>query len=380
MRLRKLALLTAISALLLAPLASTALAANGMEIGVQDDGVFTGPPNLARKAMVAAAHIKATYVRVFLPWADIAGSHANSRRAPKHPHYNFHGYDSVVFLASQYGIKVQFVLTGPAPAWATGNHRKGAVSPKSGPFAEYARQAAVWFRGRVQRWSVWNEPNYISWLQPQKRAASIYRALYQRGYAAIKSVDPTDTVLIGETSPYASRRLAIAPLAFLRSVLCVNRAWQLKHGCSGLIADGYAQHPYDFNHPPSFRYPGADDVTMGTLNRLTSALSRAAGSGALRTPAGGTLPVYLTEYGYLSSGHSRISDKKYARYIVQGFGIALANPSVRETVQYTLLPPRGRYRFFDMSILTSRGKPRAPYKALQKWVNKMAAAGRIAVP
>jgi hypothetical protein len=380
MRLTKLALLAAVGALFLAPLAATAGAARGMEIAVQDDGVFTGPAKAAHKAIVAAAHIKSTYVRVFLPWADIAGSHANSRKTPKHPHYNFGGYDGVVFLASRYHMQVQFVLTGPVPAWAAANHRKGVFAPKSGYFAEYARQAAVWFRGRVHRWSIWNEPNFSSWLQPQRRAAGIYRALYTRGYASIKGVDPTNTVLIGETSPYSERRIAISPLKFLRDVLCVNHAWQLKRHCAGLVADGYAQHPYDFRHAPNYRYPGADNVTMGTLGRLTSALSQAQRTGALRTPSGGMLPVYLTEYGYLSSGHGRISDRKYAKYIVQGFNIALKNPFVREVVQYTLLPPKGRYRFFDMSILTSRGKARRPYKALQKWVNTMAARGMIALP
>ena len=74
-------------------------------------------------------------MRVFLPWADIGGSKANSRRAPRAPHYNFRGYDQVVALASQYHMQVQFVLTGPVPAWAAGNHRKGVVSPRSGAFA-----------------------------------------------------------------------------------------------------------------------------------------------------------------------------------------------------------------------------------------------------
>src|SRR5947209_9735187 len=135
----------------------------------------------------------------------------------------------------------QFVLTGPVPAWETNNHRKCDLSPSSAYFAEYARQAAVHFRGRVHRWSIWNEANYKAWLEPVKRAPAIYRSLYIRGYNALKSVDPTNAVLIGETSPYNSR-VSMSPLAFMRKVLCVNHAWQLQQGCAGLVADGYAQH------------------------------------------------------------------------------------------------------------------------------------------
>ena len=68
------------------------------------------------------------------------------------------------------------------------------------------------------------------------------------------------------------------------------------------MADGYAHHPYDFANPPAAPYPGADNVTMGTLGRLTTALDRLAAAKALRTPDGKPLDVYLTEFGYFASG------------------------------------------------------------------------------
>ena len=49
--------------------------------------------------------------------------------------------------------------------------------------------------------------------------------------------------------------------------------------CPKLKADGYAHHPYDFRHAPNFQYPGADNVTIGTLSRLTRALDRLKRSG-----------------------------------------------------------------------------------------------------
>ena len=67
---------------------------------------------------------------------------------------------------------------------------------------------------------------------------------------------------------------------------CVNARYKRAKSCPKLKADGYAHHPYDFRHSPSFQYPGADNVTIGTLSRLTKGLDKLRKSGALRTSNG----------------------------------------------------------------------------------------------
>ena len=364
MRLTKLICTLAVTSVVAGAFAASAQAAGGMLVGVEDDWAFLTNASNANHAMTVTQHLGASAIRVFVMWADVGGAHAQSRRAPRKPHYTFRAYEGVVTRALAHNVQVQMVLTGPAPAWATANHRKGNVAPRSPYFGEFARQAAAWFRGRVHRFGIWNEPNYVSWLSPQSSAPGIYRALYTAAYSKIKHVDPTDQVLIGETSPYGERRLAIAPLAFLRGVLCNGH-------CGMLRTDGYAHHPYDFYHSPYYRYPGGDNVTIATLSRLQSALRYWALRGKLRDPHGHIPEIYLTEFGYLSSGSSRIDDNRHARYLQIAFGIALRTPHVRELVQYTLVPPRGRYKFFDMSILTSRWKARKPYNALRDWTHAM---------
>jgi hypothetical protein len=359
MRFSKLLAALAGAALLVGVLAATAFGARGMRIGVEDDWAFTTNARNANHAIAAAAGLHAGVVRVMVMWADIGGAHAYSRRPPRRRHYSFRSYDGAVTRALAHHMQVQMVLTGPAPAWATGNRRKGTFAPKAGYYGEFARQAAAWFRGRVQQFSVWNEPNYVSWLSPQRSAPAIYRALYQHAWHNIKHVDGRDQVLIGETSPYGEGRRAIAPLAFLRSVLCNGRCH--------LRTDGYAHHPYDFYHWPTYRYPGYDNVTIGTLSRLWNALRHWAHRGALRDTHGHIPQIYLTEFGYLSSGHARISDRRHAAYLKQAYTIALRTPHVLELLQYTLVPPHGRYAFFDMSILTSRWHKRLPYRTLSGW-------------
>ena len=343
-----------------------------MQVGVEDDTAFLGGAANANRAIQAADQLRAGAIRVFVMWADVKGANAFSRKAPRHPRYNFHAFDGAVTRALAHHMQVQMVLTGPAPAWATANHRKGTFAPRSPYFGEFARQAAAYFKGRVKRFSVWNEPNYVAWLGPASSAASIYRALYNAAYSNIKRVDHSDQVWIGETSPYYESRRAIAPLNFLRQVLCNGRCH--------LRTDGYAHHPYDFYHSPGYHYPGGDNVTIGTLSRLSNALSSWARRGALRTPQGHTPPIFLTEFGYLSSGGARISDSRHAAYLKQSFDIALRARGVRQLLQYTLIPPRGRYAFFDMSILTSRWVHRQPFKVLAGWARGMEKRHLIAAP
>ena len=74
--------------------------------------------------------------------------------------------------------------------------------------AELARR----YGGVVDRFSIWNEPNYFGWLAPIGSAPKLYRAMYVEGYNAIKAAAPNAQVLIAETSPYKIPRRATAPL------------------------------------------------------------------------------------------------------------------------------------------------------------------------
>jgi hypothetical protein len=190
-----------------------------------------------------------------------------------------------------------------------------------------------------------------------------------QGYASIKAADPAAKVLIGETAPSERRGWSTAPLAFLRGVTCVNTKYKRTRSCPKLKADGYAHHPYDFAHAPNYRFPGADNVTIGTLSRLTRALDKLSRAGVLRMNGGGRMPLYLTEYGYFASGHRALSKKLRSRYLQQAYSLALKNPRVKSQLQYLLVsPPRGvRASFFDLGLVTPGGTRNAGYNALKRW-------------
>jgi Glycosyl hydrolase family 1 len=353
-------------------------AAHGMEVAVQDDAVLMGRLyGSASNTLKLVSRLRASRIRVNVSWSYVVGKAAKLRTAPKRINYNWTGYDALVRKAAAQGIRLQLTLTGPAPAYATANHRIGPYKPRASAFRAFATAAAEHFRGRVDRYSIWNEPNYVRWLSPLSRGPKLYRALYLAGHGAIKRADPSAKVLIGETSPFENRGRSTAPLKFLRGVTCATREYAAARICDTLEADGYAQHAYDPTHAPTYRYPGTDNVTLATLDRLTGALDDLAAEGLLTTPDGEPLDVYVTEYGFFASGKKRISAARHARYLVQAFKMAQANPRVRQMLQYLIVKPRGNYSHFDTSIADKHGRPALAFKKLAAWANAAFAAGRI---
>jgi hypothetical protein len=303
---------------------------------------------------------------VNLGWSAVMPlSQARAKSKPSSVRYDFTAYDSLINAARAQGFQIEVGLTGAAPAWATGDKKIGPNKPNSSRFAEFVREAVTHFGGNVTRYSIWNEPNHVGWIAPLKSQASLYRKLYVAGYNAIKKANPPALVLIGETAPYASRATtATPPLKFLRDL---TKSGSLK-------ADGYAHHPYDLQgHAPSYKFPGNDNVTIGTLGRLTKALDGLASRGKLSTPGGQPLDVYLTEFGYLRSGRFAVKEATRAKWVRQAYDIALKNPRVKQMLHFLLAEPASKYKFFDTSITSRSGGKTATFKALAKWANDNAA-------
>jgi hypothetical protein len=337
----------------------------GLEIAVQDNAVFLERHYYDRDAAFRQARgLGVTWMRTNLLW---------SRVEPQQGRFDWTQYDSLVTAAHRYGVHVEMSLTGAAPAWAAGDGRVGVFRPDAAKFGTFARAAAAHFRGRVTRYSIWNEPNFVRWLQPLDEQAAIYRRLYEAGWSAVKGADPNAQVLIGETAPYAQPGKTSAPLAFLRQLAC--------RGCAELHADGYAHHPYEFTDPPEFDYPGAQNVTIGTLARLTRSLDQLAADRLLTTPAGRALPVYLTEFGYFTSGRRALPAGLRADWLVRAYAIAARMyPRVRQMLQYLLVSPPSNSAGgnFDTGIVTQGGRPDTPFGALSTWAAREQRRGRVA--
>jgi hypothetical protein len=371
-RARNLSLSLAVTAVAALGVSAQARAATGMEVATQDDPLFVQQAYkglLPTEGFALADELHVTWLKVNVTWSNVVKSSAKSKSKPSTVTYDWNSYDALVTAARTRGINVQMSLTGPAPAWAAGDKKIGPTKPNATYFGEFAREAALHFRGLVTRYSIYNEPNHIGWIKPLKSQASIYAALYKNGYNAVKGADPSAEVLWGELAPYASRKgVATAPLAFLRAAT--------KAG--GVKAQGFAHHPYDFDHAPTFKFPGKDNVTLSGLSKLTKELDKLARNGKLSTDSGKPLDLVLTEYGYFGSGKRKMPESKRAKYIPQAFEIAFKNKRVKQMLHFLLAKPTSKYLFFDTSIVSQGGSKTPTFKALAKWASDKASKGQIA--
>ena len=404
---------TAYCLLLLLVPAMPATAAPRMEIAVQDDPVFVTQSYYDReRALQQARDMGVSRIRVNVGWANtVRGS--EQKNAPAPLSYDWAPFDSLVDAAARYGIRIQMTLTGPAPAFGAANRKIGNYGPKAARFGDFARAAATHFKGRVDRYSIWNEPNYVSWLEPHGIAPALYRELYEAGYKQIKRADKRAQVLIGETAPYAIRKRSIAPLEFLRDITCTTgaagggggsgvdvqvdpdaedarvrkaqsrRVPTLRRGpCKPLKADGYAHHPYDYRNRPDFAYRGADNATLGSLDRLTGTLTALQRVGALSTPKRKALPVYLTEYGYFQSGKYALGDDVRSAYLRKAYTMAQRDRSVAQMLQFVFVTPPANFPggYFDLSLVRQDGSTTAPYESLRSWAATAGKRRQVKLP
>jgi hypothetical protein len=318
-------------------------------------------------------------MRLVLYWHDVAPD-PDSRVKPKFDEtspssYNWGAYDAVIDGIKQRGWSLLLTVSGPVPRWATNGARDTLTRPSPSEFGKFVRAVAAHYGSKVDTWSIWNEPNQPQFLLPQYSPSHkplspmIYRNLYLAAQRGLRDAGLTNArVLLGETSPRGTGKV-VAPLRFLRGVLCLDDRYHriAGSGCTKLQASGYAHHAYTTGQGPSFRPPQPNDVTIGVLGRLTSALGKAARAGAIN----GNLPLYLTEFGIESKPDPirGVSLQQQSEYRAISERIAYDNPRVVAFSQYLLrddLPRPGvpkieRYPGFETGLFTSAGKPKPSY-------------------
>lgn len=384
-RLSALLLPLALVLVAIATSASSSSAAPKMEIGLQDDGVFLpgGTPYFdVSNGYSIATGIKVSWIRSLVLWnRTLAPGVGDKATKPKTVKYDLSHWDGLVNAARKKGFKVELALSGPVPNWAHPKGTPAVYKPNATYYGQWVAAIVKHFKGRVTRYSIWNEPNHTAWLKPLSQGPKLYRALFVSGYKAAKKADPKANVLIGETAPYYLKTRSTAPLAFLRGVTCVNAKYKKVGHCAPLKADGYASHPYDARHSPTYQFPGKDNVTIATLPRLTSALDKLQKAGALKPRTGKRLNLYLTEFAYLAYGAKKQPEPKRAAYLVQAFKIAQKNPRVMEMLQYQLVqPPPGNHFFWQSYLLHTNGKPSLTYTKFKAWAVAAAKKGQVQKP
>lgn len=390
---RALAALCGAAVLLLAPAARASVQQESM---FQDDKLLVyASPSVVARTLDTLHALGVDRVRVSLFW-NVVAPDPQSRTRPAfdasdpgaYPPGSWDHYDTLVRLAAERGMAVDLDATSPAPYWATQVPPRLDIEknyyPSAVEFGRLVTAAGRRYSGsytpagasaplpRVDFWSVWNEPDQPGWLTPQwtgstkhpiETAPRLYRDLLDAAYAGLVATGHAqDTILIGETAPKGLNVVgltrAIKALHFIRQLYCLDDSYRPLSGSAAAArgcpqhfdaqafvqahpalfkATGWAHHPYELTFAPSHPPGDPDFVTIANLPSLSAALNdvlRAYGQAR-----NGGLPLYLTEFGYLTNPPSPlgVSFARQQAYMDEAEFIAYNDPQVRALTQFLLV-------------------------------------------
>jgi len=193
--------------------------------------------------------------------------------------FSFYNFDIYAEHAHKQGIKI-IGLLGYGNKYLYPKAKSiHYISKKNIPlFLRYVEETVSHFKGKVDVWCVWNEPDITSWKGTRSEFFNLSKLIVKK----IREIDP-DAYIIGGAF-YRS------PNGFIKSM---NKAG----GFKGL--DGIAFHPYAFNP--------AD--CMNAYDKFTKILSEINYSG----------PVWMTEMGYPTGGWypTKVSQKENPIFITK---------------------------------------------------------------
>jgi hypothetical protein len=341
-------------------------------------------------------------------------------------------YDAIVKQAAADGIAVDLTLSGGAPRWAEGpgippaalDNIYWAWRPSARDFGQFVEAVGERYSGayvptgqtdplpRVRFWSIWNEPNFGEDLGPQaidgstvSVAPGMYRSLVGQAWTALQATGHgRDTILIGEFAPRGMSARATRkrpqglpgqfaqtkPLRFLRTLYCVDSSYRELRGAAaravgcpttaaasrrfrqsnpGLFrSSGLADHPYPADQPPTVETSRDPDIApfprLGNLERALDRVQRVYGSQR-------RLPIYSTEYGYITRPPNRgkfVSPAAAAYYLNWAEYLSWRQPRIVSTMQYLLADPSlgpatAGDGGFASGLEFSDGRPKPSYAA-----------------
>jgi len=272
------------------------------------DPAFAGSDRQRAFDMAQAAG--ATYVRLSVDWRALVPATLPTGFVagdPTSPGYRWSGLDSVLGQAQAAGLTpILDISTVPDWAYATKPKPPNGGTPRAADLGDFAKALATHYDGSTPDvpaehvFQVWNEPNLSLDLNPVN--ANAYRGMVNAVATAVHSVDPANLVVAGGLDPFGHKKkkgqkwYSTAPLAYMRSLLCLSKGTHPHSTCSKPIHfDVWSHHPYTFGGPFGHA-KNPDDVELGDLPKmrtLLTAVKRLHHIVSARTPQ-----FWVTEFGW----------------------------------------------------------------------------------
>ncbi|MCL1930502.1 MAG: cellulase family glycosylhydrolase [Treponema sp.] len=227
---------------------------------------------------------------------------------PSQGQWDFDSYDQYVEAAQTAGIKIIGVLAYDVAWIHPDNERHRYIPPDKIPFfLEYVRQTASRFRGKVDAWCIWNEPNTTHFW---KGSRDDFLNLARQAADTLRETDPDVIILSGAFN----RGISGLPKAYIRGLFETGAMEN---------ANAIAFHPYELNPARTARL----------YNEFR----------AMVAEYGFADKIWITEAGYPTGGWypTATSEKKFPAYIVKTF-VNLSIGGAQKILWYQLFDPLSR--------------------------------------
>jgi hypothetical protein len=209
--------------------------------------------------------------------------------------YNWALLDRGVAAANARGLQI-LAIPDYTPSWARPAGTDNKYPPtRNADYVAFVQAAVARYAPQgVHHWAIWNEPNNPSFWKPNPDVAA-YATLLKATYPAIKTLDPTATVLTGGTAPSGD---PLSPADWL----------------AGLYANG-AQGSFDaVNHHPYAGLPSAP-ATIAPWNSFQQTLDL---HNLMVSHGDGNKHVWGTEAGaYTGTATGAVDAATQAQFITQ---------------------------------------------------------------
>ncbi len=263
-----------------------------------------------------------TWVRFDIEWGDVQYSSPNKS--------TWSAYDTVVNAIAAHHMNALAIILF-TPQWARSpDCTGGAKCPPGNPqqYAVFAAEVAQRYRGKVQAFEVWNEPNNYAFWATQVNCAA-YTTLLKTTYPAIKAVDPSAIIITGGLAPESTDKNNLSQMDFLSCIF--------KTGGERYL-DAVGDHPYTFPMLPS----GNTSNTWAQMSETSPSLRS-----IMVANGDGGKKIWLTEFGAPTNG----PDPKW--FVTEAQQSAMVTDAMNLYKTYTWAGPIFWYTLQDGGTTTS---------------------------
>jgi polysaccharide biosynthesis protein PslG len=152
------------------------------------------------------------WVKQRFEWRNIEGKNRGN--------FEWNEPDRIVDAISQAGLRI-IARVDNQPQWASSTITWPGSGPPDDPraWSDYLTALATRYKGRIQAYEIWNEPNLDREWGDKTPDPAAYARMLKASYAAIKAADPQALVVSAGMSPTTTNNAqAIPDLEFIRQM------------------------------------------------------------------------------------------------------------------------------------------------------------------